>query len=66
MSRSAPSGRSVAQDALERRGDLVDVLAGREPDGDVRLGGDRKHRLLQDRLAAGDAIHVHRRAGQRP
>ena len=41
-------GRGLAQQPLDRGRDLLDVLAGREPDREVRLGRDRQHRLLQD------------------
>ncbi len=51
-------GGRLAQEPLEGCGDLVDVLARRKPDGDVRLGVHREHRLLKDRRAAGEAVHV--------
>ena len=38
ISSSAPVGGGLAEDALEGRGDLLGVLPGREPDGDVGLG----------------------------
>ena len=58
-------GRSLAQEALERRGDLLDVLPGREPDGDVGLGENRQDCLLEDGLAAVDPVDVDRRGGER-
>ncbi len=59
-------GRCLAQEALELRHDLLDVLTRREPDRDVRDRLDRQHRLLQVRRAGRDPVHVERRLGERP
>ena len=58
-------GRRLAQQALDLAGDRLDLLAGREPDRDVRLSEDRQDRLLELRRAALDAVHVERRLGER-
>ena len=57
--------RGLTQDALDLRRDLVDLLPRREPDRHVRDRLDRQHRLLEDRRAGLDAVHVERRLGER-
>ena len=59
-------GHGLAQEALERRGDPLEVLPGREPDRDVRVRLDREDGLLEVGLAAVDAVHVHGGPGERP
>ena len=58
-------GRRLAQEALEMRIDLLDVLSRGEPDRDVRLRLDRQDRLLQVRLADRDPVDVDGRARER-
>ena len=58
-------GSGLAEQSVERGRDLVDVLARREPDREVRLRRDRQHGLLQHRRAARDPVHVERGLGGR-
>src|SRR5262249_19221841 len=61
-----PRRRRFAQEALDDRRDLVDVLARRQANRDVRDRLDGKHRLLQHGRAGCDPVHVERRLGERP
>ena len=64
-SSSAPAGAASRSSRSSSRRDLLDVLAGREADREVRLGQHRQHRLLQLRRAALDPVHVDARARPR-
>ena len=59
-------GRGLVEQPLERLGDLVDLLPGREPDREIRDRLDREHRLLKVRRAALEPVHVECRLGERP
>ena len=60
------AGRSAfTQQPLDDGRDLLDLLPGRETDRHVRDRLDRQHRLLQERRAGRDAVHVDRRLGER-
>ena len=60
--RSAPGG-AASRSSRSTSGTISSTFwPAREPDRQVRLGGDRDHRLLQLRRTALDAVHVERRA----
>ena len=57
-STSAPSGAASRSSRSTVGGDHCGILVADEADRDVRLRLDRDHRLLEDRRATGDAVHV--------
>ena len=64
-STSAPAGAASRISRSTADAIVCDVLAGREPDREVRLRGHRDRRVREPRLAAEDAVHVDRRLGRR-
>ncbi len=60
ISSSAPSGKRLADEPLERRPDRLRILAGGETHGHVGARLDRQDGLHEIRRSARDAVHVER------